>query len=114
MPADTRDPARSFRVVLLCDTEAERIRGLQGFRVLAPREAALFIIDPSQPVSFWMADLSYGIDIIYVNEAGTVSEVHPELRPGSEEIFASSGPVRWVIETAAGSGVRPGDRIRIE
>lgn len=111
MPADPGRAPRSYAVVLLCDTPSKRINGLQGFRMLNAREAALFEFDPPQPVSFWMASVSYPIDIIYVSATGIVAEVYPERRPGSREIFSSQEPVRWVIETAAGSGVRPGDSI---
>jgi uncharacterized membrane protein (UPF0127 family) len=112
--ADPAGPRRSFAVVLRAGSTAAREKGLQGFRALKPREAALFVFDPPQQVSFWMASLTYAIDIIYVDAAGTVTEVFPGCQPESREVFSSAGPVRWVIETAAGSGIRPGDGVRFE
>lgn len=114
MPVNPDAPSRSFSVVLMADTPKAREKGLQGFRALKPLEAALFVFDPPQQVSFWMASLTYAIDIIYVDAAGTVTEVFPGCQPESREVFSSAGPVRWVIETAAGSGIRPGDGVRFE
>lgn len=103
-----------FTVAILAATPPSRLKGLQGFRALLPGEAALFDFDPPQQVSFWMASLSYAIDIIYVDASGAVTEVFPDCQPESQEIFSSTGPVRWVIETASGSGIQTGDRIRID
>ncbi len=111
VPADPDAPVRRFTVALLCDDDASRIRGLQGFRRLAPGEAALFVFDPPQRTEFWMAGVAYPIDIIYTDSQGRVRQVYADRRPGSRETFPSAGPVRWAIETAAGSGIRPGDRI---
>jgi uncharacterized membrane protein (UPF0127 family) len=112
VPADAARPSRTFTVALLAATPAERVRGLQGSRALLPGEAALFDFDPPQQVSFWMATLSYAIDIIYIDASGVVTEVFPDCQPESQEIFSSTRPVRWVLETASGSGIRVGDRVR--
>lgn len=114
VPADGREPAQTYTVALLCDSEAERNRGLQGFRRLARNEAALFRFEPPQEVSFWMGSVQYPIDIVFVNSAGMVVRVYAERQPGSRDLFPSGEPVRWVVETAAGSGIRPGYRVVIE
>jgi hypothetical protein len=100
--------------VLLCDTEERKTRGLQGFRRLAGDEAALFLFDPPAEATFWMGTVSYPIDIIFVDRRGKVVRVYARRMPGSADIFPSGTPVRWVIETAAGSGIREGDRVNVE
>jgi len=110
-PDDPLSPLRRLSVVLLCDTDASRIRGLQGFRKLRAGEAALFVFDPPQPAEFWMASVSYPIDIIFLDAGGRVVRVYAACRPGSRERYPSGVRVRWVIETAAGSGIRRGDRV---
>ena len=102
---------RMFTVVLTCDTDAKRTKGLQGFRRLRTDEAALFLFDPPQSVEFWMASVPHPIDIIFVDAAGRVVRVYAGCRPGSRDRYPSGAPVRWAIETAAGSGIRRGDRI---
>ncbi len=103
--------ARTFRVVLVCDTIQKREQGLQGFRPLMPGEAALFAFDRPEAVSFWMGSVAFPIDIIFVSSGKEVERVYPSLRPGSSGLYPSGGPVTWVLETAAGSGVRVGDRV---
>jgi uncharacterized membrane protein (UPF0127 family) len=60
-----------------------------------------------------MASVRYPIDIIFVDAGGGVVRVYAGLRPGSRDTYPSRIPVRWVIETAAGSGIRAGDKVRI-
>ncbi len=112
-PAGPSGRGRSFRVVLLCDTEESQRRGLQGFRPLAQDEAALFPYPTPAEVTFWMGSVSFPIDIIFITPAMTVSRVYRECRPYQRDLYPSYGPVRWVIETAAGSGVRAGDLVDV-
>ncbi|HEY6011615.1 MAG TPA: DUF192 domain-containing protein, partial [Nitrospirota bacterium] len=60
---------------------------------------------------FWMGRVAYPIDIIFVNQNGIVSRVHPNCPPGSKSLYPAREPARWVIETAAGSGIRAGDGV---
>ena len=110
-PADRHDSARTFRVVLLCDRPETRMKGLQGFRQLTPGEAALFIFEKPEPVTFWMGSVAFPIDIIFVSPDNEVERVYPSCRPGSLEYYPSVGRAKRVIETAAGSGIRAGDRV---
>ena len=105
---------RTYRVVLLCDTGKARTTGLQGFRELASDEAALFVFPAPKAVTFWMGSVTYPIDIIFVGPDGKVLRVYPSCKPGSLEYYPSIERVRWVIETAAGSGIKAGDRVNIE
>ncbi len=111
IPADASPHVRTFRIALRCSTEAERTKGLQGFRKLNRDEAALFSFDPPEAVTFWMATVGYPLDILFVAADGVVVNVARNCRPGSRETFSSTLPVRWVIETAADSGVAAGDRV---
>jgi uncharacterized membrane protein (UPF0127 family) len=105
---------RTFRVVLLCDTMQTRTRGLQGFRTLQANEAALFIFDTPEEVTFWMGSVLYAIDIIFIGPDEKVVRTYADCRPGSRDLYPSGQAVKWVIETAAGSGIKAGDRVRVE
>jgi len=113
-PARPDGRARTFRVALLCDTAEQQRRGLQGFRQLAADEAALFPYPRPAEVTFWMGSVSFPIDIIFVSPDMTVARVFPDCRPGQFDLYPSGGAVRWVIETAAGSGIKRGDTVAIE
>lgn len=110
-PVDSASATREYRIVLLCDTDASRERGLQGFRPLKRDEAALFVFQKPVAVTFWMGSVAYPIDIIFVGPDRKVVLVYPNCRPRSPEYYPSTAPVSWVIETAAGSGIRSGDRV---
>lgn len=103
---------KKFRVVLLCDTYESRTKGLQGFRPLAKDEAALFVFEPPATVTFWMGSVSFPIDIIFVGPDKRVVKVYENCNPGSQDLYPSVKQAKWVIETAAGSGVKAGDRVR--
>jgi uncharacterized membrane protein (UPF0127 family) len=114
MPRGQAAGLRTFAVVLLCDTDQSRAKGLQGFRPLKPKETALFVFDRPEAVTFWMGSVTFPIDIIFVNPAGYVVEVFPHCLPGSHEFYGSGIPVKWVVETAEGSGVMVGDKAMIK
>ena len=113
MPANSIANTREFRVVLLCDSQYLRTIGLQGFRRLMKDEVALFVFDEPEIVSFWMASVAYPIDIIFVGSDKKVTRVYRSCSPGSRDLYPSVRPVKWVIETAAGSEINVGDRIKI-
>lgn len=104
---------RIFRVVLLRETPEERAMGLQGFRPLARDEAALFVFRMPESVVFWMGSVDYPIDIVFIGSDNRVIRVYSSSQPGSKDLYPSGGPVKWVLETAAGSGIRYGDVVEI-
>jgi len=108
---DPASPAKQFRVVLVCDTAESRAKGLQGFRRLRMDEAALFEFGAPVEPAFWMGSVPYPIDIAFVDASGTVVRVFAGCRPGSNELYLPGMPVVQVIETAAGAGLRAGDRV---
>lgn len=112
-PANAPGAAREFTIVLRCDTPAARARGLQGFRKLQRNEAALFVFDRPQPATFWMGSVDHPIDIVFVDQEGAVVRVYRGCEPGSRDVYPSGQQVLWVIETAAGAGIREGDRVSI-
>jgi uncharacterized membrane protein (UPF0127 family) len=113
MLSNTSNERRIFHVVLVCDTPEARATGLQGFRRLKKDEAALFVFDKIEVVTFWMGNVTYTIDIIFVGSDQKVIRVFRNCKPGSRDLYSSGDPVQWVLETAAGSGIKTGDRLMI-
>jgi len=106
--------SKTFGIVLLCDNDDKRAKGLQGFRELKNDEAALFVFEVPEAVTFWMGSVSYPIDIIFIGPDKRVVSTYQNRRPGSRDYFRSIKKVSWVLETAAGSGIKVGDEVRIE
>jgi uncharacterized membrane protein (UPF0127 family) len=61
-----------------------------------------------------MGSVSYPLDIIFVSPEMTVIKVYRNCPPRKTDLYHSGAPVRWVIETAAGSGIRTGDTVTID
>jgi uncharacterized membrane protein (UPF0127 family) len=98
----------------LCDTDELKTKGLQDFRQLKNDEAALFVFEKPEAVTFWMGSVSYAIDIIFVDRKNKVVRVYSHCEPGSRTLYQSIERVKWVIETAAGSGIKVGDSVNFE
>ncbi len=112
-PSDHKSAQRKFNIVLICDTDETKTQGLQDFRPLKTNEAALFVFEKPEVVTFWMGSVAYPIDIVFVGPDKKVVRVYPNCRPGSHDIYPSGKKAAWVIETAAGSGIRVGDVVRV-
>ena len=110
-PANPLSGPRIFKIVLFCNDDESRTKGLQDFRRLKNDEAALFVFEPPEAVTFWMGSVSYPIDIIFVNRDNKVVRVYPHCMPGSREYYYSVERIKWVIETYAGSEIKTGDRV---
>ncbi|OGW45079.1 MAG: hypothetical protein A2078_14280, partial [Nitrospirae bacterium GWC2_57_9] len=112
IPAMRSEAPKIYNVTLLCDTPDLRTKGLQGFRQLEQDEAALFVFERTGPVSFWMGSVTFPIDIIFIGPDSKVGRVYPFCKPASLDVYPSIGSVKWVIETAAGSGISVGDSVK--
>lgn len=89
--------------VTVADSASERERGLSGLPGLAEDEGMLFIFPEDGVYSFWMRDMLFSIDILWVSAAGRVVHIEhavsPETYPAS---FFSPLPARYVLELPAG------------
>jgi hypothetical protein len=103
--------------VVLADTEALRKKGLSGRESLAQDEGMLFIFPEDGKYAFWMRDMRFPIDILWLSDTGAVvymvQNVSPETYP---ENFAPYDPARYVLELPTGwareHNVQIGDIVR--
>ncbi|MDO8424281.1 MAG: DUF192 domain-containing protein [bacterium] len=88
----------------IADTEAERSKGLSGREALETGRGMLFIFPEPGPYAFWMKDMKFAIDIVWIDEAlrviGITRGVGPETFP---QTFFPPGPVKYVMEVPAGA-----------
>lgn len=97
-------------VVDIADEEAEQVQGLSGRSGLGPNEGMLFIYpEPSRP-GFWMKDMRFDIDIVWIgedNDQKKIVAVLPYLTVQSfPQVFSPPDevdPVRYVLEVPAGT-----------
>lgn len=100
---------QTFRTVVVQESAALQ-RGLSDSAPLEQNEAMLFVFSQSDKHGFWMKDMNYPIDIIWIDEAKKVISVKAHADPSSysqvdeqsSEIFKPASEGRYVLETAAG------------
>lgn len=111
--------------VSVADTESTRGQGLSGRPGLAADEGMLFIFPQDGEYAFWMKDMRFAIDILWLsadpsNPSGQAvvvymaQNVSPDTYPQS---FRSDVPARYVLELPAGYAkahmVSIGDIVRL-
>ncbi|HEU4429193.1 MAG TPA: DUF192 domain-containing protein, partial [Myxococcota bacterium] len=103
------------------DTPALRARGLSGRAALAPDEGMLFLFETPAIQSFWMKDMRFPIDIVWIRDqriVGITPDVPVPRTPRELPQFHSPVPCDVVLEVRAGTarrwGLRLGDAARLE
>jgi uncharacterized protein len=100
-------------VVLVADiaaTDEQRIKGLSMKDSLAENEAMLFVLDNEGEHTFWMKNMKFPIDIIWIDTDKTVVHIEHNLQPCSSELFCPTYKPNdeslYVLETIGGFAER--------
>lgn len=104
---------------LIADSEALRTQGLSGTQSLEKDRAMLFVFEKPGIYPFWMKEMRYPIDIIWLDEAKHVVFIKENATPESfPEAFTNTQPAKYVVEVVAGfakeHGVEIGTTMLIE
>ena len=93
-------------------------RGLSGRPALTSNTGMLFSFDEPQQIGFWMKDMLFPIDIIWIVNNHVIDFVEraaPDDRP-ERTIYYPSAPVDAVLEVLSGTvahvGIQVGDEVR--
>lgn len=85
------------------DTPEDLTRGLSGRLSLPQNHGMLFVFPDDNEHCFWMKDMKFSLDIIWLNEQKQIVDiahnVSPETYPNS---FCSTAPARYVLEVNGG------------
>lgn len=101
----------TFFDVEIANTPAEREKGLSGRSYLAPQSGVWFIFQRSAPYSFWMPDMNFSIDIVWVNSEHKIVYIERNVTPESyPTAFTPPQPTLYVLEVNAGE---IGDSVKI-
>ncbi|WP_375691222.1 DUF192 domain-containing protein [Pseudooceanicola sp. LIPI14-2-Ac024] len=105
-----------FRVEL-AETAADRAQGLMNRPEMAMGAGMLFVYPRPQPqIAFWMRNTLIPLDIIFMDETGTVQHVHAMAEPLDETLIPGGSDIQYVLEVnggVAGSlGIGPGTELR--
>ena len=89
--------------VELADTADKKSQGLSGRSELGENQGMLFLYDKPGFYSFWMKNMQFSIDIIWIDENYKVIDITKSLPPDSfPGSFQSQYPVQYVLEVNAG------------
>lgn len=88
-------------------TLAEQAHGLSGRASIGADEGLLFIFNRDGYYPFWMNDMRFPIDIIWISAGQRVVGVSAYVLPESFPVtYSPPQPVRYVVETNAGWALR--------
>ncbi len=105
--------------VVLAKNEAEWERGLSGKPGLGENEGMLFIFPGTAVRKFWMKDMNFNLDIIWIrdNRIIKISKNLPREGDQPKKIYSSDRPVNYVIEVNAGwtdrNNIKVGDEVKM-
>jgi len=90
--------------VTIADTDDERQQGLSGMPSLQHNHGMLFIFDQSDVYRFWMKDMLFPIDIIWIDSDWRVIDITENISPDTyPELFSPQSPAQHVLEVPAGN-----------
>ena len=89
--------------VAIADTPALRERGLSGYAPLEADEGMLFVFEEDGRHSFWMKDMLFAIDMLWLDAEGRVVHLEKGVSPDTfPTAFTPDAPARYVLEVPAG------------
>lgn len=109
---NVRINGRTF-LVEVADEPFEHINGLSGHVPLLGNQGMIFVFADKQVRRFWMKDMLFPLDIIWI-EDGTIVKIDKELAPEGKQPdnhYSSLQPVNYVLEINAGLADQYGFKI---
>ncbi len=107
--------------VIVADTQEKRNKGLSGRENMASDSGMLFIFDKPDIHPFWMKEMKFPLDFIWIRDHKIVdiTENVPNPPPGTKDvdlkIYQSKEPVDQALEVNGGfvgvHGIKIGDKI---
>lgn len=99
----------------LAENEAQQELGLGNRSSLGADQGMLFIFPSDAQHEFWMKDMSFSIDMIWLSADGTVIYIQPNVAPNTyPDAFGPDENSRYVLEVpanfAAEHGIVVGDK----
>jgi len=99
-------------------TSATREQGLSGRERLGDGEGMLFVFPSDGKYAFWMKDMYFPIDIVWISSSSNIVDIRESVPPESyPAIFTPRREARYVVELPAGFveeyGVHIGDSVEL-
>ena len=108
-------------MVTVAKTASEKSKGLSGREDLAENHGMIFIFTPKTYPAFWMKDMNFALDIIWISDDTIVHIDENVPPPGKDQkdnelpLYRPPEAVNYVLEVNAGfsqnNGIKVGDKI---
>ena len=109
MASTTIRAPRGSISALVADTDALRQHGLSDRESLSDDMGMIFMFPESRTQAFWMKDMHFPLDIIWIDANKRVVGIADDLSPDTyPEAFVSPVPVMYVLEVNAGQAAHFG------
>jgi len=90
-------------LVDIADEPSEQAQGLSGRDLMAENKGMLFIFPESLIPSFWMKDMRFPLDMLWVDASGTIIAITKNIPPETyPNIFSPPSPILYVLEVNSG------------
>ncbi len=102
----------------IADTESERAQGLSGRTAIGAKEGMLFVFETSRIPQFWMKDMNFALDMIWIDDTLTVVGFSQNVTPESfPKTFFPEVSVKYVLEVnenfVNSNNIKKGDTLQI-
>lgn len=109
IPSSTISGEGITYVVELAETKEEHALGLSGRTELDADMGMLFIFDQPGRYGFWMPDMHFPIDIIWIDADWRIVDISANVPPESyPKVFTPTSPAMYVLEVYAGNAAASG------
>jgi uncharacterized protein len=114
LTVETASGPVDFDVELAISPEQRR-HGLMFREHLESDQGMLFDFGRTGTVTMWMRNTFIPLDMLFIAEDGRIARIVADTQPLSDAVIGSGGPVRAVLELAAGTsaaqGIAVGDQV---
>lgn len=102
----------------VANTDKLRERGLSGHTPLQDNEAMVFVFDNPGKYGFWMKDMTFPIDIIWLDAQGTIVHIEKTVATSTyPTVFRPTVDSLYVLEVQAGQSellrLKNGDKVEM-
>lgn len=88
----------------IADTPATRAQGLSGRDSMSNRQGMLFVFDQPDAGCFWMKDMRFNLDIIWLDNSNKVIYMQQDLSPSTyPHDYCPGQNSQYVLEVNAGT-----------
>lgn len=88
----------------IADNHDSRTQGLSDTRSLPQDAGMLFVFQQDDTWQFWMKDMHYNLDIIWLDANKNVVTIASDVTPATypQTVYSPTAPARYVLEVNAG------------